>query len=78
MAFGQWNARWKQSMIAKEIERILAFDCKYAEGVEKKEHTEGCCIKHLSPDYIYKLRATMASVTEGEKHSSMCTVRESS
>ena len=52
-------------MIAKEMEKIMAFDCKYAEGVEKK--TEGCCIKHLSPDYIFKLRATMVSVKEREK-----------
>jgi hypothetical protein len=32
---------------------------------------EGCCIKHLSPDYIFKLRATMESVTEMEKCPSM-------
>ena len=52
-------------MIVKEMEKILAFDCKYAEGVEKRTH---CCKKHLSLDYIFKLRATMASVTESEKH----------
>ena len=52
-------------MIAKEMEKSLAFDCIYAEL--KREHTEGCCIKHLSPDYIFKLRATMASVTERGK-----------
>ena len=22
----------------------------------QKENTEGCCIKHLSPDYIFKLK----------------------
>jgi hypothetical protein len=51
----------KQSMKAKEMEKILAFDCKYCIQRElKREHTEGCCIKHLSPDYIFKLRASMA------------------
>ena len=25
-------------MIAKEMEKIMAFDCKYAEGVEKLTH----------------------------------------
>jgi hypothetical protein len=59
-------------MIAKDMEKILAFDCKYAEGVEM-ENTEGCFIKHQSPDYIFKLCATMASVTERDKHSSMYT-----
>jgi hypothetical protein len=58
-------------MIAEEMEKSMAFDCKYAEGVER-EHTEGC-IKHLSPDYIFKVRATMASVTQREKRSSMYT-----
>ena len=35
----------------------------------KREHTEGCCIKYLSLDYIFKLRETM--VTEREKRSYM-------
>jgi hypothetical protein len=35
-------------------------------GESQKENREGCCIKHLSLDYIFKLRATMASMTEGE------------
>jgi hypothetical protein len=46
-------------MIAKEMEKILAFDCKYAERVEKRTHKR-LFIKHLSPDYVFKLRATMA------------------
>ena len=41
--------------------------------VSKQEHTQGCCLKHLSPDDIFKLRATMASVTEREKSPSMYT-----
>ena len=49
-------------MVALEMEKILAFDCKYAEGVEKRTHRR-LLIKHLSPDCIFKLRATMASVT---------------
>jgi hypothetical protein len=32
----------------------------------QKENAEGCCIKHLSLDYIFKTKATMASVTERE------------
>ena len=55
--------------------KILAFDCKYADGVEKRTHRRLFCIKHLSPDYIFKLRATMASVTEREKCPSMYTVK---
>ena len=31
----QWNTRWKQSKITKEMEKTLVFDCKYAEEVEK-------------------------------------------
>ena len=27
-----------QSMIAKEMKKILALDCKYAEGVKKRTH----------------------------------------
>jgi hypothetical protein len=42
-------------MIAKEMETIMAFDFKYAEGVEKR-NTEGCCINHQSLDYIFKLK----------------------
>jgi hypothetical protein len=38
----------------------------------KKEHTEGCCIKPLYPDYIFKLRGTMASVTDREKRPYPC------
>ena len=34
------ECRWKHSMIAKEMEKILAFECKYAEGVEKRTHIE--------------------------------------
>ena len=52
-------------MIAKEMEKILAFDCKYADGVEKRTQK--------APDYIFKLRATMASVIEREKRPSMYT-----
>ena len=56
-------------MIAKERKfwRLIA----NMRRESKREHREGCCIKHLSPDYIFKLRATMASVTEREKRSSM-------
>jgi hypothetical protein len=52
-------------MIAKEMEKILV---QYAnmQTELKRQHTEGC-IKHLSPDYIFKLWATMASMTEREK-----------
>jgi hypothetical protein len=50
-------------MIAKEMEKMLAFDCKYVDGVKKENTFHCCCIKHLSPDYIFKLRASM---TEGE------------
>ncbi|XP_071211410.1 uncharacterized protein [Salvelinus alpinus] len=49
----------------KEMEKILAFDCKC--GGSRKENTDGFCIKQLSTDYIFKLRATMATVTEKEK-----------
>jgi hypothetical protein len=59
-------------MIAKEMDKILAFDHKM-QRESKREHTEGCCIIHLSPDYIFKLRATMTSVTEREKRASMYT-----
>ena len=58
-------------MTAKEMEQTLAFDCKYADIVKKRTHRRLCCIKHLSPDYIFKLRATMASVTERVKCPSM-------
>jgi hypothetical protein len=37
----------------KEINKILTFDCK--------------CIKHMSPDYIFNIRATMAYVKERDK-----------
>ena len=36
-------------MIAKEMEKVLAFDCKYAEGVEKRTHRR---LLHKTPDYI--------------------------
>ena len=52
-------------MIAKEMEKILQFDCKYADGVEKRTQK--------APDYVFKLRATMVSVTEREKRSSVYT-----
>ena len=63
-------------MIVKEMEKILPFDCKY-EMESKREHT---VVKRLSPDYIFKLRATMASVKEKGKHPSHVYgwVRESS
>ena len=59
-------------MIAKETEKILTFDCIYADGVEKRTHW---CVKNLPTDYIFKLRATMASVTEMVKRPSMYMVR---
>ena len=49
-------------MIAKEMGKILAFDCKYADTVKKRT------LK--APDYILKLRATMATVTEREMRQS--------
>jgi hypothetical protein len=58
-------------MIAKEMKKIQSFECKYAEGVEKRTHRR-LLKKHLSLDYIFKPRAAMASVTEREKRSSMC------
>jgi hypothetical protein len=44
------------------------------QGSRKENNKEErCCIKHLSPDYIFKLRVTMAAVTEREKRSSVYT-----
>ena len=51
-------------MIAKEMEKILPFDCQYEDGVENTQK---------APDYTTKLRATMASVTKREKHPFMYT-----
>ena len=65
-------------LVTEEFDQVLKsveypveaeYDCK-CDG-SQKENTEGCCIKQLSPDYIFKLRAIMVSVTEREKRSSM-------
>jgi hypothetical protein len=50
-------------MMAKEMEKILPLDCKYTDRIEKRTQK--------APDYIFKLRATMASLTEREKCPSM-------
>ena len=56
-------------MIAKEIEKF--FDCKYADGVKKRTQK--------APDYIFKLRATIATVTKRGRSVNPCTrVRECS
>jgi hypothetical protein len=55
-------------MIAKE----MVFDCKYADRIKKRTHRR-MCIKHVCQDYIFKLRATIAYVTERKKHPSMYT-----
>jgi hypothetical protein len=39
---------------------------KCGESPKRSTQKEGCCIKLLSPDYMLKLTATMASMTEGE------------
>ena len=52
--------------MAKEMENILMFDCKYADRVEKGTHKAVVY-------YIFKLRATMAFVTEREKRLSIYT-----
>ena len=59
-------------MIAKEMDTILSLIANM-QTESKREHTEGCCIKHLSPDYIFKQRVTMASVTERKKRPSIYT-----
>jgi hypothetical protein len=50
-------------LIAKEMGKIQAFDCKYADTVKKRT------LK--APDYILKLRVTMATVTEREMRQTM-------
>jgi hypothetical protein len=52
-------------MIAKEMEKILAFDCKYADGVGKRTHRRLLY-------YIFKW-ATLTSVKEWEKRPFMYT-----
>ena len=58
-------------MIAKEMETILAFDCKYVDRVEKRTY---CCIKHLQTKGNHGIRDR-----EGEASSHVYgRVRESS
>ena len=49
-------------MVPKEMEKILVFDYKYVDGVKKRKHR-----RLLYKNDIFKLRVTMAAVTEREK-----------
>ena len=56
-------------MIAKEMKKILAFDCKYADGVEKRTQLYKTAVSGLH----LQTKATMISATEREKRPSMYT-----
>jgi hypothetical protein len=52
-------------MKAKEKEKILAFDCKYSDGVKKRTHRR--LLNKTPVSGLHLQRATIASMKEREK-----------